>query len=404
MQSFCNYLGILARFLPVLWLFGLGSIALAQDFDEEFAFETAKKNILCKTAQFLINQQNNNNNQVAVDCQDLKSLETTIPERFKDALWLVRRFKDKRYETYGKGKLEARLDKLTTDLTNDLRKNKKNPPNWEEGFKTLQADWRKLRDEVLPNGTATTKNQATEEDKNVAANKDNAATQADNDSNSSPKSSMLIYFILLAMMGGIGFLVYQNLQLKQQMMLLEEDLQERYSRLDNRIDAMTPLKEFKSLSLKLVQTNDQLSTLMQEVINLQVKTSDEERLSPEEIYAQRTAHLESQYSADVQIYYAKPYENSHYFLPHDFRTEPTRENFFKIEMHLDDAQQVFYRIVDRSEYQNLPLTQLDTTLKPYVELMNHLNNPTRILTLEPGVLEKKNNAWVITKKAKVLLE
>jgi cell division protein FtsB len=290
-------------------------------------------------------------------------------------------------------------------LANDLRKNKKNPPNWEEGFKTLQAEWRKFRDEVLPNGATTnTKNLATEEDKNAAAKKENLAAQTDNDSNSSPKSSMLIYFILLAMMGGIGFLVYQNLQLKQQIVLLEEDLQERYSRLDNRIDSMTPLKEFKSLSLKLVQTNDQLSALMQEVINLQVKTSDEERLSPEEIYAQRTAHLESQYTADVQIYYAKPYENSHYFLPHDFRTEPTRENFFKIEMHLDDAQQVFYRIVDRSEYQNLALTQLDTTLKPYVELMNHLNNPARILTLEPGVLEKKNNAWVITKKAKVLLE
>ena len=196
---------------------------------------------------------------------------------------------------------------------------------------------------------------------------------------------------------------WQTQQLKQQILEMDEQFHEKYTRLDNRLDNTTPVHDYKSIVLKLNFLTDQIQALVEEVNVL--KNRNEHKMTAEELYAKRTEHLETyQYNPDVQIYYAKYDKSVGGFQQVQFQTEPNRENIYKIEIDIENQSRATYTIVDRSEYQSLALTYQSSMLEPATEYVNYSNNPFRAVNVEAGIIENQGDNWIILQKAKIAFE
>ncbi|TAF67016.1 MAG: hypothetical protein EAZ55_04960 [Cytophagales bacterium] len=397
-------------FCLFLFLSPFSLYAQESDVDENALYEAVKLSLLCRTAQFAANEENDKTLNTEIDCQSLATLESSLKGKSERAMQIVRAFKDKRYNSYGKGKLNQRLSKLNSDLVNELKKMKKNEPVWQEGVKVLEIELNTLKDKEIER-LKKSANNAIEEttigetnDKEDASgqNNNNATTEQTDDTKTNKSGyTMIIYFILLILLVGIVFVAYQNQQLRKQLAAFEEDVQQKYNRLDNRIDQYTPIKEHKALILRLNYMNDQVNALMQEIIQLQQKNTP--RISPEELFAKRTEHLESYtFNPSVQVMYARLHEGI--FYQNDFKKEPNKEFFYKIEIDLEDPNYALFKVVDRNEYHALALDNEDIMLKAACDYAFKLDNAYRIITLEAGLLEKKQNEWIIVKKAKITFE
>ncbi len=373
---------------------------------EDQTYDTVKKDILCRAIQFLLNENNpNKNNGESLNCQNLVNLENSIPPNAESALSLFDAFRDKKYSSYGKGKLEQRLNKLISDISVELKKKKPNDPVWNESIKVLLIELNTIRDEkistVKTNNLNSQQNPEDNPTSSLESDTDNDSENQEGSKQNNSISSMIVYFILLIMLAGIGFLVYQNQQIKKQISESEEEWQEKYSRLDNRIDTMTPVKDYKSMILKINYMNDQVTAMMQEIIVLQQR--NEYKMTPEELFAKRTEHLETYtYNPNIQIYYARLQGN--YFVNYEFKTEPNKEYIFKIEIDLEDTNQAVFKVVDRSEYHHWAIENDISMLRPICDYTHKLNNAYKIINLDSGLLEKKDNIWVVVKKAKITFE
>lgn len=360
-------------------------------------FEDTKLEILCSTLDFILSSADEANTYQGFDCRSLNDIEQSIPKEFRTARGFFNLFKSKRYESYGPNKLNVRLNKLITDIETELEKTYSSK-SWQEKVPIFVFELKTKKDDLVKEALEPSTSESV-----IQNETQNIPTSNPFPPPKKAKGMAIIYFLFLVLAGGIGFLAWQIQQLKKQILELEEQNQEKYSRLDNRIDTMTPARDYQSLLLKFNFLNEQLSVLVQEVTVL--KNRNQYKMSPEELNAKRTEHLESyEFNPDVQIYYARLDPNIPGFPSDGFKTEPARDCFYKLEINLNDTNQALFSVVDRNEYHQIPLQYPDKLLRPLCDYANEPYNDSKIITLDNGLLEREGQTWRVIKKAKISFE
>ena len=104
------------------------------------------------------------------------------------------------------------------------------------------------------------------------------------------------------------------------------------------------------------------------------------------------------------MHYVKYLPDINGFNPAEFRTEPTRDSIYKLEISLENPNQATFGVVGRSEYHTVALLNADDMLANACEYANPPYNDTRIITHENGIAEKRGEVWVILKKAAISFE
>lgn len=207
----------------------------------------------------------------------------------------------------------------------------------------------------------------------------------------------LLIILFIPCIGGVFFLAWQNQQLRQKLVDTEERFFEKYQRLQQEFNHYTTQTEHQHLELKMRFLNEQLSAAIQEISIL--KTHNQYKMSPQELAARNSEHLEVQnFNPDIKIYYAKWNADKHQFDSEDFRTEPSIHHFYKIEVNLNQPEQAKVSIVSRSEYHYLALANPHILLDPVCQYEQKPYNDQRILTDIAGTLKKKDSAWTVREK------
>ncbi len=361
-------------------------------------FETAKLEILCRSLDFILLHTESSQTYVSLDCRSLLSLREGIPADNTQATYFFSLFEDKTYASYGKNKLRQRVDKLISDIEVELKK-LKSGSEWREGVQVLLLELKNMKNRLLeasrPPSTETSPETETLFETGPPSNPSS--------SDISSTHMTILYTLIILLAGGLFYLYWQNRQLQQELLDYEDDLDQKYSRLDNRMDTSTPIKDYQSLVLKFNFLNDQLNAVIQEVQIL--KNRNQYKMSAEELFAQRTEHLETYtHNPSVQIYYAKPQANQNYLEPQALATEPSLDHIYKVEINLEDPDQAYLKIVDRREYHHKALKHPEEMLSHFCDYSHEPYNHTRILSIEPGLLEKKNQNWILLKKTRVTFE
>ncbi len=401
-----NYVQFISLFTTLVWL----SIAPVQAQlmplqEEENKFDQGKLDIVCQSIKFYLKANAHLNASNSIDCNSLDAIEASIPEEYKATARFFKLFKRKRYRSYGRGKLERRLKKLIKDIDTELKKVRKDA-SWETQRKQLMTSLETVVNDMLkptpsvslPDSTQTSKQENNSNTVNTPP-KTNTPKPTENDT-----MSTVLSIVAILALGGLAYFFYQKMnELQQQIADLEEAFLEKYSRLDNRLDMMTPMNDFRSVFPQIQQLNNEIQGLDQEIQVL--KTRNQFKISPQELYAKRTEHLETHhYSPEIQIYYAKFSMDENGFVHTDFKTEPSKENIYKLEVDVDHPDEAFYQVVNRNEYHHLALHYEASMLRPANEYLNRPLNAYRIISKKPGRLQRENNVWIITEKAQLEFE
>lgn len=364
--------------------------------NENQTFETVKLEILCKTIRFIVSENNSPRDAEILKCKSIESLFSSIPPESSQALLIFNMFRNKAYESFGKNKVNIRLNKLIKDIQTELTKLNRSS-QWNENVQVLQVQLGEIKTEIL----AKIQNNTYQPEKSETTPQNTSKPQKTQNTEEMP--IYLLIFILLLLAGGIGFLAWQNQELKKQIIELEELQIEKYSRLDNRIDTLTPVRDFQALLLKFNFTNEQLNALIQEVMVM--KQRNEYKISAQELYSKRTEHLEKQsFNPDVQIYYTKYRPDLQGFSIQDFKTEASRDSIYKIELNINYPNQAIISITDRSEFHQVAIANYQIMLTPVCDYELEPYNDTKILSLEKGIIEKKESHWQVVKKMKVAFQ
>lgn len=219
--------------------------------------------------------------------------------------------------------------------------------------------------------------------------------------------SIFLSIVSLLAAGALGYMAYtfrQKLEeITEQLDNLDEAFKEKYSRLDNRIDTMTPVRDFRTIDPQIQQIHGDIQAIVQEIQLM--RTRNQFKISPEELYAKRTEHLETHsFNPEIQIYYARFDKDQNGFNHNDFRTEPDKEHLYKIEISVDNPIEAMFQIVSRNEYHHLALNYEGSMLAPAAEYLNRPVNAYRIITKKPGKVVREQNSWIITEKAALEFE
>ncbi len=398
-----KYYQILIFFFALFSVFSQKIFAQKKTSDslQETHYQILKREILYQTMRFVLSEhygllEDANRLRNAT----LSTIEKGIPKGCEDGKKIFDIFKNKQY--IGQGSLSQRIDKLCKNINTELSKLSK------------REDWRK----IVTTFYQQLKENRQEIEKNLAENTyqfptDTTTTAIPNTSNNSPKNTtnsntsqdtmaiFIAFFLFLACGAGIYYLLLQIQKLQQQVKNLQEDFWEKYSRLDNRLDIYTPLNDHKATLIQYQYQAQQIEQIIQQIQVLQQR--NQYKISPEEIFAQNTQHLEPQKNlSEMKLYYG--YFEHGIFHGKYFRTEPTQNHFFKIEINLHFPQTATYKIVERSEYQQLPLQNHTQLLAPVCTYANPPYNDAKIMNLEEGILEKKEDYWIIKRKLKISFE
>ena len=411
------------KFLSTIILISVLSIGniTAQNISEEQTnqyYETIKIELLCKTVGFIITE-NKTGDANALRCQDLASLENSLPTTSKQASGIFKVFKNKNHSTFGKGKLEARTDKFLRDLNAELSKLNRDRA-WQENVQILQTQLAEIKKQTLeqllkvsyeksnPTAQADSLAEKIAQQNNI---KDNKSSESPPNSNPKEQSStmfsyLFVFFALLMFVatgGGFYFLYWQIKQLQEQASHQEEQLLDQIAHLESQLPSFTLVRDFQTINPKINILNDQLNVAVQEIMIL--KSRNENKPTMEELYAKRTEHLETlRYNPNLRVHYVKYRPDINGFNPQEFRPEPTRDSLYKLEINLENPNQAIFGIVGRSEYHNVALANADLMLAPACEYANPPYNDSRIITHVHGVAEKRGEAWVILKKAEIIFE
>lgn len=374
--------------------------------DEEKVYAYIKLSIICKSVEFVIAAETQQDPSNLLDCQSLSTLEQTIPERYPDALHIFRVFKSKKYLSYGKGKVNTRLEKLIQDLGNELIKLKADDDIWEDRVKIFLSNLEKLKDDgiaIAQGRTPTTSN-----DENLTSS----------DSDASPKKSfgnmVMIYFASFFVFMSLIFLLWNTFQLQKKIDQLNEIYSEKYSRLDNRLD-------FSAHKSDLVFFKQELDIVIRKLENLEKKVKElpkvqviqqaqpvkvkEKKVSSQELHAQRTTHLEEFHiNPEVQIYYAKPDFEKPFFPWENLQDNPNQEYIYKLEINLKNPAQAVVTIVNRDEYHDKAMVEDEKYLLLFCDYIQKHNNPSKIVTNEAGILNRNQDGWELHQKLKISLE
>lgn len=371
----------------------------AQEEEVNRSYEEIKLNLLCKSVRVIISRYEHINREPeeAIDCYDLEAIRASIPTDFQKATIFFNLFAPKTYEDFGKNKLEARLNKLVDDLNTELNQ-LYNDRAWRQNMEAFQLELKSSKDVLLKQARENPDKRPEAETKPL--DKSNVQSIPISDKEETP---MIIYFVLLLMIACLAYLVWQLQVFKRDLSDSIDTFQERYSRLDNRQDTFVSHKDYQSLLLKFNFLNEQLNVLVQEISVL--KNRNEHKMSAEELLAKRTEHLETySFNPQVQIYYARANPDRSVIPLENLKTEPSKEAYLKMEIDLENPNQAVFGIVDRSEYHHLALKHSESLLAPYCEYANDPYNDSRIITLEKGLIEKKDKYWQVLLKAKIAFE
>ncbi len=371
-----------------------------QDSLQEIHYQILKREILYQTVRFVLSEHYG----LLEDANRLRNstlniIEKGIPSACEDAKKIFDAFKNKQY--IGQGTLQQRIDKLCKNINTELSKLARRE-DWLKTVHTFYQQLKENRQEIeknlaennyqFPTDTLTTQ---------IPTTKNTTKNPLDNTSSQDTMAIFVAFFLFLACGAGIYYLTQQIKMLQQQVKDLQEDFWEKYSRLDNRLDIYTPLNEHKATLIQYQYQAQQIEQIIQQIQILQQR--NQYKMSPEELFAQRTQHLEPHKNPpEVKLYYA--YWENNCFHTKYFRTEPTQNHFFKIEINLNSPQVATYKIVERSEYQQLPLQNAEQLLAPMCLYANPPYYDAKIVNLEEGILEKKEDFWVIKRKLKISFE
>ncbi|TAE17983.1 MAG: hypothetical protein EAZ95_05470 [Bacteroidetes bacterium] len=376
-------------------------------------YEAIKLELLCRSMQFILKE---NKATEAVDklrCDNIEVLGQSIPKEYKQAISIYNLFRHKHYSTFGKNKLEARIDKFSRDLNTELTKLNRDRA-WQTNVQGLigqLGDIKKQSLQQIQDGThSTQQNLDTLADrvaqpKPITTTPPTVAQTSPTESKSTGIGYVILCLILLFLLtgGACAFLYWKIQELKKEMAEKDEQLKERFNHVESQFPLFTPLKEYQSLPPKIGFLNDQLTALTQEVVVL--KTRNEFKPTMDELYSQRTEHLETtRYNPNVRMHYVKYRPDINGFNPAEFRNDPTRDSIYKFEINPENPIQATFGIVGRNEYHNVALANDDLMLAGACEYANPPYNDTRIVTLENGIAEKRGEVWVVLKKAIISFE
>ncbi|OJJ20138.1 hypothetical protein BKI52_16840 [marine bacterium AO1-C] len=401
-----NYAKLFCLLVVLIWLPSVSTQAQLMPLqEEENRFDQGKLDIVCQAIKFYLKANAHANASNGIECSSLESIEASIPEEYKATTRFFKLFKRKRYRSYGRGKLDRRLQKLIKDIDTELKKIRKDT-SWESQRKRLMISLEEAKNSVVSPGNTQSRPDSTP----TSSQEDSTNTVNNQPKTSTPKQteddtmSTVLSIVAILALGGLAYFFYQKMnELQQQIADLEEAFREKYSRLDNRLDMMTPMNDFRSVFPQIQQLNNEINGLDQEIQVL--KTRNQFKISPQELYAKRTEHLETHhYSPEIQIYYAKFSKDENGFIHTDFKTEPSKENIYKLEVNVENPDEAFYQIVSRNEYHHLALNYEASMLAPANDYLNRPFNAYRIITKKPGKAQRENNIWVITEKAQLEFE
>ncbi|MGL2988266.1 hypothetical protein ACSVH5_11785 [Flavobacterium sp. RSSA_27] len=121
---------------------------------------------------------------------------------------------------------------------------------------------------------------------------------------------------------------------------------------------------------------------------------------------------ESKESTTIQpkIDNSDPYFNSFYKHAPDqngFDTKfdvPLNDAVFKFIIDKNNPNKATYELINEPKQKQLILNYPNKYIKPVFEEINALNQNARNLIVTPGVVEKRNDFWVVTQKAKIKYE
>lgn len=382
-------------------------LAKTQDIsDEEKVYAYIKLSIICKSVEFVIAVETQQDPANLLDCQSLNTLEQTIPERYPDALHIFRVFKSKKYLSYGKGKLNTRLDKLIQDLGSELLKLKKDDNIWEDRVKIFLSNLEKLKDDGI--AIAQGRTPTTSGDEEMQSPDSDASTK------NSFGNMVMIYFASFFVFMSLIFLLWNTFQLQKKIDQINEIYSEKYSRLDNRLD-------FSAHKSDLVFFKQELDVVIKKLENVEQKVRElskvkviqqpqatkvkEKKISSQQLHAQRTTHLEEFHiNPEVQIYYAKPDFEEPFFPWENLQDNPSQEHIYKLEINLKNPAQAVITIVNRDEYHDKAMLEDEKYLSLFCEYVQHHNNPSKIITNEAGILNRNQDGWELHQKIKISLE
>lgn len=375
--------------------------------EEEARYDEGKLEILCQSIKFYLSANARENASNAIDCSTLEAIEQTIPEDYKATNRFYNLFKKKRYRSYGRGKLDRRLEKLIKDINIELQKTRQDTA-WTNRLAKLVERLMKVKDLAIQgkNVEAVNEKSDTVQQKTNSTPNTKQKEKTPKQTEDSPMSIFLSIVSLLAAIA-LGVMAYRFMQklneIQEQIADLDEAFKEKYSRLDNRIDTMTPVRDFRSIFPQIQQINDDIHALGQEIQLL--RTRNQFKISPEELYAKRTEHLETHsYSPEIRIYYAKFHPEQNGFAHQEFHTEPSKEFIYKIEISTQNPLEASYQVVSRNEYHHLALNYEGSMLAPAADYLNRPVNAYRIITKKPGKIKREENNWVIVEKAQLAFE
>jgi predicted nucleic acid-binding Zn-ribbon protein len=379
-------------------------------------YESVKLELLCRTVQFILKE--NRAGQVAeqVRCNSLEALGQSIPKEHKQASSIFNLFRNKHYNSFGKGKLKERLDKFLKDLNSEVTKLNRDR-TWQNNVLTLQTQLDELRKQSLqqiqdgsyqtPESTPLdTLADRVAQPKPITTQPPTVAQNTPETKSASTGIGYVVLFLILLFLlaGGGGYFLYWKIQeLKKELAEKEERLNERFNHIESQFPLFTPLREYQSLPPQIGFLNDQLTALTQEVVVL--KTRNEFKPTMDELYAQRTEHLEGiRYNPNIRMHYIKYRPDVNGFNPQEFKNEPSRDSIFKFEISAENPHQATFSIVSRNEYHSVAIANTDLMLDGACEYANPPYNDTRIVTHENGIAEKRGDIWVVLKKAIISFE
>jgi|GEM_PF-2305910 len=405
-------------FVVVFWLFAFVAKAQIPPPTEEQVnqqYEAVKLELLCRTFQFILKENKAEQASNKLRCDNIEALGQSIPKEYKQATSIYNLFRHKHYSSFGKGKLDMRLDKFMKDLSTELTKLNRDRA-WQEGLQGLQGQLTEIRSQSLRQireGTHQTQQNVSldtiadkiAQPRPITTTTPTTTQNAQTESKSTGIGYVILFLILLFLLtgGACAFLYWQIQELKKEVAEKDAQIKERFNHVESQFPLFTPLKEYQALPPKLGFLNDQLNAIVQEVMVL--KTRNEMKPTTDELYAQRTEHLEGmRYNPNTRMHYIKYRPDIHGFNPAEFRNEPTRDSIYKLEISLDNPNQATFAIVNRSEYHTVALLNADEMLSLACEYANPPYNDTRIITQENGIAEKRGEIWVVLKKAIVSFE
>ncbi len=237
-------------------------------------FEKGKLQVICQAVKFNCLQQGKMDIIEKISCENLASLEKSIPASFKASKKLVADYKKKTYPNLKT--TDAKLERINKDVLDELKKlgtriNKEADKQvaWEKGVDSLALVFGKIREEIVQDAPETNNNQEenlttkppTENSEDVTATI--VSPKTDEKSSSESNTGLWIITIMSALAAfvslGMAYMVQKTSEHK--IRELEMLVKERYQHLDTRMDKMATKEELaisqKHIERVIIQSNIQ---------------------------------------------------------------------------------------------------------------------------------------------------